>query len=116
MNYLITKPWLPERRMAQAIVTHLDDAEDLDIEDIIKTVRMDNADQQRLWERIPHQLRTDLVTSVLREFCLNATYTFCDDDEGDERLLDACLDLSEAAISAIGLWCVRCRRPTPSSK
>lgn len=102
MNYTDNKPWLPERRMAQAILDHLGAAGFcIEVEDIIRTVRMPCEDQQ-LWDGLPWGLRVRLAETVCAVFCIDVTYTF-EEDSDDDDLWYSAHDRAEEAIDAVGV-------------
>lgn len=104
--YLTQNPWLPERRMAQAIHNHLDGGPValIEVEDIIRTVRMPYGPDHQLWDTVPHALQVKLVAAVLTIFCVNETYHLREDDEDDDDLFYRGYDRSCEAIAAVGVF------------
>ena len=103
-SYLTQTPWLPERRMAQGILQHLDIAGALiGVEDIIRTVWLPYGPDRQLWGAVPYALQVKLVSAVLTHFCVNATYDLPEDADDDELFYEGYYR-SEGAIAAVGVF------------
>ena len=99
-GYLTQTPWLPERRIAQAILDHLDVAGSLiGVVDILRAVRMEG--DRHLWDTVPYALQTKLVSAVRASFCVSETYD--SDDTRTDDLWYWTYDRAHEAIVAVGV-------------
>lgn len=100
--YTNRSPWLPERRIAQAVHEALVAAE---APEAVTRPQMDDEADQARWDALPEALRQALVSALWAR--LSLAYAYADDSDEIDALWFDLWDQAEAVIDQIGAFLAR---------